>query len=87
MNFELKNGLIWISFFLNYEGNEIEIDNCIVDTGSATTAIDIDLVEFNYSKPANIKRLIGVGGGTQEVISQNVNKVILDQKEIKNLRN
>ncbi len=70
MNFELKHGLIWITFELIYEGNSVVIDNCIVDTGSAATAIDIDLVNFNYGKSAIVKRLFGIGGGTQEVVSQ-----------------
>lgn len=77
MNFDFKEGLIWVSLQLNYEDNEMLIDNCILDTGSATTAIDIDLVDFNYSKPAIIKRLFGIGGGSQEVVSQKVEKVAL----------
>ncbi len=39
MNFELKHGLIWITFELIYKGNSVVIDNCIVDTGSAATYI------------------------------------------------
>ena len=85
MNFELKHGLIWITFELIYEGNSVVIDNCIVDTGSAATAIDIDLVNFNYGKSAIVKRLFGIGGGTQEVVSQNVGKVIIGGKELNNI--
>jgi hypothetical protein len=79
MNFNFRNGLIWISIDIEYEGENINIDNCILDTGSATTAIDIDLVEFNYKKPSFVKRLVGIGGGTQEVINQEVNKITIDQ--------
>ena len=82
MIFEFKNGLIWIIFELEYQGNLTKIDNCILDTGSATTAVDIELVDFNYQKPATIKRLLGIGGGTQEVIAQNVGKVIIGQSEL-----
>jgi len=86
MNFELKHGLIWITFELIYEGNSVVIDNCIVDTGSAATAIDIDLVNFNYGKSAIVKRIFGIGGGTQEVVvSQNVGKVIIGGKELNNI--
>lgn len=42
MNFEFKDGLIWISVDLIYEGKLVRVDNCILDTGSETTAIDID---------------------------------------------
>ena len=79
MNFNFRNGLIWISIDIEYEGENINIDNCILDTGSATTAIDIDLVEFNYKKPSFVKRLVGIGGGTQEVINQEVNKITIDE--------
>jgi hypothetical protein len=85
MNFNFRNGLIWIPIDIEYEGENINIDNCILDTGSATTAIDIDLVEFNYKKPSFVKRLVGIGGGTQEVINQEVNKITIDQISLENV--
>ncbi len=58
MNFNFRNGLIWVSIDIEYEGEDIKTDNCILDTGSAITAIvDIDLVEFNYKKPSFVKGL------------------------------
>ena len=72
MKFEWKDGLIWVTFILEYEGTAFEIDNCILDTGSATTAVDIDLVDFNFRKSGIITRLFGIGGGTQEVIIHRV---------------
>ncbi len=83
MIFDWRRGLIWITFGLVYEGMPIGIDNCILDTGSATTAIDIELVDFNYWKPAKIKRLFGIGGGTHEVVAQKVDKAIIDGTELK----
>ena len=83
MKFEFHQGLIWIPLIIRYEGASIDIHQCILDTGSATTAIDIDLVDFNYRKPASIKRLYGLGGGTQEVISQEIDGLIIDQTELK----
>ncbi len=59
MTFEFRQGLIWVAVTLEYEGKSIDIDRCILDTGSATTAIDIDLISFNYQKPAIIRRLRG----------------------------
>lgn len=72
MKFEFRQGLIWVPVILQFEGKLVEVDDCILDTGSASTAIDIDLVEFNYHKPAYLKRLRGLGGGTQEVVSQKI---------------
>jgi hypothetical protein len=85
MIFNFRNGLIWIPICIEYEGENININNCILDTGSATTAIDIDLVEFNYKKPSFVKRLVGIGGGTQEVINQEVNKITIDQISLENV--
>ncbi len=85
MNFEYRNGLIWLPIYIGYAGKNIKIDNCILDTGSATTAIDIDLIEFNYKKPSLVKRLVGIGGGTQEVISQKVDALTIGQFSLRNL--
>jgi hypothetical protein len=82
MKFELLHGLIRVSFELVYEGKPIEIDHCILDTGSAATAVDIDLIDINYRKPAVPKRLFGIGGDFHEVIAQPVDKVVIDGKEL-----
>lgn len=85
MKFAFRQGLIWIPIQIQYEGQLVEIDNCILDTGSATTAIDIDLVEFNYRKPAAIKRLYGLGGGTQEVVSQQIDALMIDRTKLEEI--
>ena len=64
MKFTFHQGLIWISIEIHYEGKRIPIDHYIVDTGSATTAFDIDLVPFNYQQSAFIRQLCGLGEGT-----------------------
>lgn len=85
MKFELKKGLIWIPILLNYEGKQIKIEKCILDTGSATTAIDIDFVDFNYQKPSLIRRLCGLGGGTQEVICQKADSLTIGNTELEDI--
>jgi len=77
--------LIWISINIEYEGKHTRINNCILDTGSATTAIDIDLVDFNFQKFAVIKRLHGIGDGIQEVVSQKVEKFKIEQIELEDI--
>jgi hypothetical protein len=84
MKFVLKNGLIWITIEILYDSKLYIIENCILDTGSASTAIDIENIEFNFSKPAKIKRLYGIGSGTQEVVSQEIDEFRLDGKKILN---
>lgn len=85
MIFKWEQGLIWVSFEIQYEGKNNKIENCILDTGSATTAIDIDLVQFNFQKPTKIKRLYGIGGGTQEVVSQKIDAIKLDELKLKSI--
>jgi hypothetical protein len=82
MTFEFRNGLIWVAIALEYEGTSIDVDRCILDTGSATTAIDIDLIPFNYQKPAIIRRLRGLAGGTQEVVCQSIDRFCIDGIEL-----
>lgn len=85
MIFEWNHGLIWVSIKINYNGAWYLIDNCIIDTGSATTAIDIDLIDFDYKRPAKIKRLLGVGGGSQEVVSQRVDTIMISQTTLSDI--
>jgi hypothetical protein len=85
MKFEFKDGLIWIPVFLEYEGKQIKIERCILDTGSSTTAIDIDFVDLNYQKPSFIRRLCGLGGGTQEVVCQKIDNLRIGKTELKEI--
>ncbi|MGZ8217849.1 hypothetical protein [Methylomagnum sp.] len=82
MKFEWRNGLIWVTVEIVYEGQHITINDCIVDTGSVSTAIDIERINFNYQKPASIRRLIGIGCGIQEVLSQRIDGFIIDGKTL-----
>lgn len=72
MKFTFRQGLIWIPIEVVYEGQMVRIEDCIIDTGSATTAIDIDMIAFNFRKPATIRRICGLGGGVQEVVAQTI---------------
>lgn len=84
MNFYWKNGLIWIDVYLGYNGIKYQVENCIVDTGSAGTAIDIEQIEFDYGRPTQIKRLAGIGG-TQEVVSQEIESLCFGDIQIRNI--
>ena len=77
MKFTFRQGLIWIPIEVVYEGQMVRIEDCIIDTGSATTAIDIDMIAFNFRKPAIIRRICGLGGGVQEVVAQAIELIKL----------
>ncbi len=85
MTFTWKDDLIWAGVAVEYEGVTYTIDDCLVDTGSATTAIDIDCVAFNFQKPGVLTRLFGIGGGTQEVIAQTIDGITIDSQRIKDI--
>jgi hypothetical protein len=84
MRFEFRHGLIWLAIQVEYDGKAVRIEDCILDTGSATTAVDIDCIEFNYQKPARIRRLFGVGSGVQEVVCQTVDCMTFGTEKILN---
>ena len=75
MTFQFHHGLIWVALKLIYEEQPVVIENCILDTGSAGSAIDIHLIPFNYRKPSRLRQLVGIGGGKQEVITQKVESI------------
>lgn len=85
MKFKFRGGLIWIPVSLVYEGKQIRIDECILDTGSATTAFDINFVEFNYQKISFIRRLRGLGGGKQEVVCQQIDSLTIGNTKLNNI--
>lgn len=85
MKFDWKEGLIWVNIDVVYDGTSYQIERCLVDTGSATTAIDIDAVAFDFQKPAVITRLCGIGGGTQEVVEQTIDGLTIDTHRISNV--
>ena len=85
MTFTWKDDLIWAGVAVEYEGVTYTIDDCLVDTGSATTAIDIDCVAFNFQKPGVLTRLFGIGGGTQEVIAQTIDGITIDSQRIEDI--
>ncbi len=56
MKFHWDKGLILIELKLEYDGHKYTIPNCIIDTGSAITAIEIDLI--NFKSPCNSNKKI-----------------------------
>jgi len=84
MKFIDRNGLIYLPITLNYDGQIYVINDCILDTGSAGTVIDIDLISFNYKIPAVLKRLQGIGGH-QDVVAQKVNFVKIETICLENI--
>lgn len=70
MKFELYKDLIVVPVVFHYGMSRIKAQ-ALVDTGSGGSALDINLVKFDFSRPTTSRVLIGIGG-TQEVAVQDV---------------
>lgn len=80
INFELRNKLPFISITVVHRGIEFQIDNVLVDTGSAATIFASDYVrEFGIdSEPEDkIRKIVGVGGN-EYVIEKRIDAIIID---------
>jgi len=84
MRFLEHDGLIFIPITLGYHSNIYQITDCILDTGSAGTIIDVDLIEFNPKIPAILKRLHGIGGH-HDVVAQPVDFIKIDNYQLENV--
>ncbi len=84
MQFVEHDGLIFIPITLGYNSKIYQITDCILDTGSAGTIIDIDLIPFNPKIPATLKRLHGIGGH-QDVVAQHVDFIKIENCSLENI--
>jgi len=84
MQFIEHDGLIFILITLGYDAKIYQITDCILDTASAGTIIDIDLIEFNPKIPSILKRLHGIGG-YQDVVAQPVDFIEIENCRLENI--
>lgn len=84
MQFIERDGLIFIPITLGYDSKSYQITDCILDTGSAGTVIDVDLIEFNPKIPGILKRLHGIGG-YQDVVAQPVDFIEIENCRLENI--
>ena len=83
MQFIKHDGLIFIPITLGYDSKIYQITDCILDTGSAGTIIDVELIEFNSKIPGILKRLHGIGGH-QDVVAQPVDFIQIENCRLEN---
>ena len=84
MQFIEHDGLIFIPITLGYNSKSYQVTDCILDTGSAGTVIDIDLIGFNPKIPGILKRLHGIGGH-QDVVAQQVDFIKIENCRLENI--
>lgn len=84
MKFEFKSGLIYVPISVHYNKSIIDIQAAI-DTGSAGTAVDINLVKLDLSRKTRIADIVGIGGW-QQVAIQEAEKVIIGDESTLNFQ-
>jgi hypothetical protein len=83
INFELRKKLPFISITaLHSSGIEFKIDNVLIDTGSATFALDYVRKFGSESEPEDKVRKIVSVGGSEYVIEKRIDALIIDNVSI-----
>lgn len=79
MKIRLQNGLPYVAVEVFYRGRYLELDNVLLDTGSAGTVFSIDKlldVGLEYAADDAVRRIRGVGG-TEFVFAKTVERLAL----------
>ena len=82
----LKDDLPFTSVVIGYQGEAIEIDNVLVDTGSASSIFSVEaLAAINIKPgPSDILYVIRGVGGSETVFGREVDYVMLGDKRLAN---
>ncbi len=83
---ELRNNLLYTKLSVSHKGSLVDVDNILIDTGSATTVISADiLLQIGIRpEPGDAIRTIRGVGGTEAVFSRIVDYVRVDNSTIEN---
>ena len=84
MKFTLNYGLPFVELVIEHKGQQLNVGNVLVDTGSATTVFSTDLLAEIDLKPEyddDVHRISGVGG-YEYVIRKTVDRIYFDDVSI-----
>lgn len=86
MEIEFRDGLIFTSIELIYNGKSKIINNMVIDTGAAKTLISADVVEdIGLKVEGNDELVVSEGiGGTEISFVKSVDKIVMDNSSIFN---
>lgn len=84
MRLLLRDDLPFMTVGLSYEGQSIEIQDVLVDTGSASTLFAADAVAAIslFPQPTDELRLIRGVGGTEAVFSRTIDNVEVGGRQL-----
>ena len=84
MNIRFRDGLPFISAILEYQRQELILENVLLDTGSAGTLVSVDRVMeigMQYEPNDQIHRIFGVGG-SEFVFAKPIEKLRVGDLEL-----
>ena len=84
MQLTLRDNLPWITLTISYLGNEIQIADVLIDTGSATTLLASDAAAQIGIHPVPEDKIFVIRGvGGQEVVfSRQVDTISIDGRKL-----
>lgn len=87
MELLLKDNLPFLSVTLVYQGASLEINNILLDTGSATTVFSADIVARVgiVPEPGDVLQTIQGVGGIEIIYERQVNELLIGDRTIRNL--
>ncbi|HCS75301.1 MAG TPA: aspartyl protease [Clostridiales bacterium] len=89
MDIEFRNGLLFTSLEITFQGMTKMIDNIVIDTGAAETLISPDIVEeigIVAALTDRISSFYGVGGSLHNFFSKEVDRICLGSIDIINAK-
>jgi predicted aspartyl protease len=85
MKIRLRDGLPYVTVTLFYDGKQIDLEDVLLDTGSAGTVLSADRVSsvgLQYETDDTVHRIRGVGGA-EFVFSKRVDRLVLGELEVR----
>ena len=69
IQFELIGGLLFIPVEVEHTGRKVDL-KFIIDSGSAGSSVDINLVKPDFHRKSRLAEIVGVGGSQPAVIQE-----------------
>ena len=88
MNIRVRDGLPYVAATLMYRGRQLELENVLLDTGSAGTIFSTDKllsIGLGYDADDMVRRIRGVGGA-EFVFSKLVDRLSLGELQVNDFR-
>lgn len=73
IQFQIVNGLLFLPATVQHASQNVAI-NFILDTGSAGSAVDVNLVRPDFGRHSSFAEISGVGG-SESVLIQKIDKI------------